>query len=122
MKKAELHVHLEGSVGADTLLEIDPSLTRSEIEANLTCTTFPEFFQGYIWVNKKLEKPEHYALATRHLLDSLAGQGVTYAEITSSAGVVLWKEQDLGAVYDAVGRESRRSSVQTFWILDAIRQ
>src|SRR3984957_5580179 len=122
MKKAELHVHLEGSVGADTLLEIDPSLTRSEIEANLTCTSFPEFLQGYIWVTKKLEKPEHYALATRHLLDSLAAQDVTYAEVTLSAGVVLWKEQDLAAAYDAVWSESERSSIRTFWILDAIRQ
>jgi aminodeoxyfutalosine deaminase len=122
MKKAELHVHLEGSIEPETLMAIDPSLTREEIEANLTCTTFPQFLQGYIWVNKKLEKPEHYALATRHLLHSLAGQGVTYAEITLSAGVVLWKQQDLAAVYDAVWRESQLSSVQTFWILDAIRQ
>jgi aminodeoxyfutalosine deaminase len=122
MKRAELHVHLEGSIGPDTLVAIDPSLTRQEIEAHLTCASFPEFLQGYIWVNKKLERPEHYALATRHLLDSLAGQGVTYAEVTLSAGVVLWKEQDLAAVYDAVWRESERSSVQTFWILDAIRQ
>jgi adenosine deaminase/aminodeoxyfutalosine deaminase len=121
-KKAELHVHLEGSIGAETLMAIDPSLTRVEIESNLTCTSFAQFLQGYIWVNKKLEKPEHYALATRHLLDSLASQGVTYAEITLSAGVVLWKEQDLAAVYEAVWRESERSSVRTFWILDAIRQ
>src|SRR5580698_9897690 len=122
MKKAELHVHLEGSIGPETLMAIDPSLTREEIEAHLTCGSFPEFLQGYIWVTKKLESPAHYALATRHLLESLAGQGVTYAEITLSAGVVLWKEQDLAAVYEAVWRESQRSSVQTFWILDAIRQ
>src|ERR1700734_987236 len=122
MNKAELHVHLEGSIGPDTLLAIDPSLTRDEIEAHLTCGSFPEFLQGYIWVTKKLEKPEHYALATRHLLDSLAAQDVTYAEITLSAGVVLWKQQDLAAVYDAVWSESERSSIRTFWILDAIRQ
>jgi len=122
MKKAELHVHLEGSIAPETLMAIDPSLTREEIEANLTCTSFAQFLQGYIWVNKKLEKPEHYALAARHLLDSLADQGVTYAEITLSAGVVLWKQQDLAAVYEAVWRESQRSSIQTFWILDAIRQ
>src|SRR5579872_5099479 len=121
MKKAELHVHLEGSVGPETLLAIDPSLTREEIESNLTCTSFQQFLQGYIWVSKKLEKPEHYALATRHLLDSLARQDVSYAEITLSAGVVLWKEQDLAAVYGAVWRESQRSSIRTFWILDAIR-
>ena len=38
---------------------------------------------------------------------------MTYAEITLSAGVVLWKEQDLAAVYDAVWSESQRSSVRT---------
>ena len=122
MNKAELHVHLEGSISAETLLAIDPTLTRDEIEANLKCRSFSEFLQGYIWVSKKLENPQHYALATRHLLESLASQGVTYAEITLSAGVVLWKQQDLAAVYDAVWRESQRSSVRTFWILDAIRQ
>jgi aminodeoxyfutalosine deaminase len=122
MKKAELHVHLEGSIDPGTLMAIDPSLEREEIEAHLKCSSFPEFLQGYIWVNQKLGKPEHYALATRHLLESLAGQGVTYAEVTLSAGVVLWKQQDLAAVYEAVWRESQRSSVQTFWILDAIRQ
>ena len=122
MNKAELHVHLEGSIGAETLLAIDPSLTRDEIEANLKCRSFSECLQGYIWVSKKLENPQHYALATRHLLESLASQGVTYAEITLSAGVVLWKQQDLAAVYDAVWQESQRSSVRTFWILDAIRQ
>lgn len=122
MNKAELHVHLEGSIGPETLLAIDPSLTREEIDANLTCRSFPQFLQGYIWVNKKLERPAHYALATRHLLDSLAAQDVTYAEITLSAGVVLWKQQDLAAVYEAVWRESERSRVRVFWILDAIRQ
>jgi aminodeoxyfutalosine deaminase len=122
MKKAELHVHLEGSIDAETLLAIDPSLSRKEIEANLKCGSFAEFLQGYIWVSKKLEKPEHYALATRRLLESLAQQEVTYAEVTLSAGVVLWKQQDLAVVYDAVWRESQRSPVKTFWILDAIRQ
>ncbi len=63
--------------------------------------TFDEFLRGYIWVIKRLQTPEHYAIATRHLLERLAAQDVTYAEITLSAGVVLWKDQDLAAVYDA---------------------
>ncbi len=84
--------------------------------------SFEEFLRGYIWMVKKLEKPEHYALATRHLLEKLAAEGVTYAEITLSAGVVLWKQQDLSAVYEAVWRETQRSPVKAFWILDAIRQ
>jgi aminodeoxyfutalosine deaminase len=121
LKKAELHVHLEGSIEAETLMAIDPSLSREEIEANLTCGSFEEFLRGYIWVTKRLQTPEHYALATRHLLERLAAQDVTYAEITLSAGVVLWKGQNLGAVYEAIWRETQRSSVKAFWILDAVR-
>lgn len=121
MKKAELHLHLEGSIEAETLLEIDPSLSREEIQANLSCRTFDEFLRGYLWVIQRMETPEHYAIATRHLLERLADQDVTYAEITLSAGVVLWKEQDLAAVYDAVWKESQRSRVKTFWIIDAVR-
>ena len=122
LTKAELHLHLEGSIEAETLLAIDPSLSREEIEAKLSCRTFDEFLQNYVWVIKLLRTPEHYALATRHLLERLEAQKVTYAEITLSAGVVLWKEQDLAAVYDAVWKESQRSPVKTFWIIDAVRQ
>ncbi len=120
--RAELHLHLEGSIGPETLGAIDPALGREEIERNLTCRSFEEFLRGYIWVTKKLEKPEHYALATRHLLERLAEQNVTYAEITLSAGMVLWKGQDLASVYDAVWEESLRAPVRSFWILDAVRQ
>ena len=119
--KAELHVHLEGSIEPETLLAIDPSLTREEIDGHYTGRTFEEFIQGYIWVNRKIEKPRHYALATRHLLERLAAQDVTYAEITLSAGMILWKGQDLAAIYDAIWRESQRSPVKTFWIPDAVR-
>ncbi len=121
MEKAELHVHLEGSIEADTLMEIDPSVTREEIAENMYGKTFEEFLRGYIWVIQRVQTPEHYAIATRHLLERLAAQDVTYAEITLSAGVVLWKSQDLAAVYDAIWAESQRSRVKTFWILDAVR-
>src|SRR5260370_898288 len=121
MTKAELHLHLEGSVEAETLLAIDPSLTREEIGRNMNCRTFPEFLRSYEWVTRRLRTPQDYALATRHLLDRLASENVTYAEITLSAGVVLWKNQDLSAVYDAVWNESPRSRVTTFWIVDAVR-
>jgi aminodeoxyfutalosine deaminase len=121
MRKAELHLHLEGSIEVETLMAIDPSVSREEVEANLYGRTFEEFLRGYTWLIKRLQTPEHYAIATRHLLERLAAQDVTYAEITLSAGVVLWKEQDLAAVYDAVWKESQRSSVKTFWIVDAVR-
>ncbi len=104
-------------------MEIDPSLTLSGIEANLPAAlTFDAFIQSYIWVNRKLTTPEHYALATRRLLERLDSQHVTYAEVTLSAGMILWRGLDLAAIYDAIWRETRKSPVRAFWILDAVRQ
>src|ERR1039457_1358652 len=122
VKKAELHVHLEGSIEAAALMEIDPSLTREEIAANTAFSTFEGFLRAYIWVGRKLVTSEHYAIAARHLFERFEEQGVTYAEVTLSAGMVLWKEQSLEDVYDAMWRESLRSQVKVLWIPDATRQ
>ncbi len=120
--KAELHVHLEGSIEPETLREIDPSLSLAEIEAYTKYDDFAGFLRAYVWVNKRLETPEHYAVALRRLASTLAAQGVVYAEITLSAGVILWKGQDLEAIYGALWEESQRAPIEIRWILDAIRQ
>jgi len=122
LPKASLHVHLEGAIWPETLMEIDPALTREEIRANLPGGSFANFIQSYIWLTRRLTAPEHYALATRDLLRRLAAEGVRYAEITLSAGVILWKGQDLDKIYDAIRAESLRCPFPVFWIPDAIRQ
>lgn len=120
--KAELHLHLEGSVEAATLREIDPSLTTEEIASAYSYKDFPGFLNAYAWVSKRLRTPEHYAIATRRLLEALAAQNVSYAEITLSAGVVLWKKDEFPPIFDAVSREAARSRVDVRWILDIVRQ
>lgn len=117
-----MHLHLEGSVEPETLLEIDPSLTREEIAAATTYSNFDGFIQSYIWVNRRLTKPEHYAIAARRLFERLHKTGVHYAEITLSAGMMLWKNQDFAAIFDAVERETLCAEVKIRWILDAVRQ
>jgi len=119
---AEVHLHLEGSVEPETLLEIDRSLTREEIAAATSYADFAGFIDSYIWVNRRLRSPQDYAIAARRLLERLESEGVIYAEITLSAGVILWKQQEFGPIYEALQREIGRSAVDVRWILDATRQ
>ena len=121
-RKAELHVHLEGSIAPETLREIDCSLSLEEIAAATRFSDFEGFIRSYIWVNRHLETPEHYAIAARALFETLTAQEVVYAEITLSVGVILWKQQDFAAIYQALQREAARASIPVRWILDAVRQ
>jgi aminodeoxyfutalosine deaminase len=118
----ELHLHLEGAIQPETLREIDPALTLEEIAKETSYSDFVGFIRSFVWVNRKLRSPGDYAIAAKRLFEYLESQRVSYAEVTLSAGVVLWKKQDLSAVFDAVAREAVRSRVGVRWILDATRQ
>jgi aminodeoxyfutalosine deaminase len=122
LPKAELHLHLEGAIEPETLCEIDSSLSRAEVDEAFRYPDFQGFLKAYAWVAKCLRGPADYAVATRRLLERLEAQNVRYAEITISAGVVLWKQQDFAPIYDAVQREALRSRVEVRWIIDAVRQ
>ncbi len=122
LPKAELHVHLEGSIEPETLQELEPSLTREMIDERYACTDFAGFMRSYEWVNRFLRTPDDYALITRRLLDRMADENIQYAEINLSAGVILWKKQDLAAIDEAVRKTAEDSSVQVRWIWDAVRQ
>ena len=122
LSRAELHVHLDGAVEPETLLEIDPSLTLAEIAARTAFTDFAGFIQSFVWVNQRLKTPDDYARVARRLFARLETEGVTYAEVTLSAGVILWKQQPFAPIYEALQREAARSRIEVRWILDAIRQ
>jgi len=122
MACGELHLHLEGAVEPETLKELDPSLSDDDLRAALSYSDFAGFIQSYVWVNRKLRGPADYALIARRLFERLAAQGICYAEVTISAGVILWKKQDLAVIFDALANEAARSPVPIRWILDATRQ
>jgi len=122
MTRGELHLHLEGAVESETLKELDPALSDDDLRTALNYSDFAGFIQSYVWINRKLRRPADYALIARRLFERLAVQGICYAEVTVSAGVILWKKQDLGAIFDALASEAARSSVPVRWILDATRQ
>ncbi len=121
LQKAELHLHLEGSVTPETMRELAPEVSAEEIAARYAFTDFAGFLQCFIWVVQHLRTPDDYALITRRLLERLRQENVTYAEITLAAGVVLWKKQDFAPIYDAVKRAAAASGITVFWNLDATR-
>jgi adenosine deaminase/aminodeoxyfutalosine deaminase len=121
LKKAELHLHLEGTVDPDTMCELAPELGPEEIRLLYHCSGFTSFLECFKRVNERLRGPADYALITRRALEGLEMANVKYAEIILAAGVVLWKGQDFASIFDAVQAEAERSPVRVRWILDAIR-
>src|ERR1035441_3994847 len=122
LPKAELHLHLEGSVEPETLRELDPATPLQEFRALYRYDDFDAFLRAFGAVGKRLRTPEDYGLITRRLLERLAGEKVLHAEIIVAAGVVLWKGQEFGPIFDAVREAAAGSPVEVRWILDAVRQ
>jgi len=122
LPKAELHLHLEGSIEPETLFELDPSTPIEEYRALYHYPDFDAFLRAFGAIGKRLRTPDDYALITRRLLERLAAQNVRYAEIIVAAGVVLWKQQDFAPIFDAVQAAAAGSPVEVHWILDAVRQ
>jgi adenosine deaminase/aminodeoxyfutalosine deaminase len=122
LPKAELHLHLEGSVEPETLHELDPSTSLEGCRAIYRYADFDAFLKAFGAIGKRLCTPDDYALVTRRLLERLAAHNVRYAEITLAAGVVLWKGQEFAPIFDAVSRAARGSPVEVRWIIDAVRQ
>ena len=122
LPKAELHLHLEGSVEPETLCELDPATPIERFRALYSYADFDGFLKAFGAVGKRLRSPEDYGLITRRLLERLAAQNVRYAEIILAAGVVLWKGQEFAPIYDAVREAAAGSPVKVLWILDAVRQ
>jgi aminodeoxyfutalosine deaminase len=136
LPKAELHLHLEGSVRPATLQEMARQKGRLIEETEdwieerrrqgFRYPQFSDFLKAFKLLSLLLETPEDYALATTRLVEDLAAENVRYAELTLSAGVILWKKQPLEAIFEAVAEAaseaSGRSGVRIAWIFDAVRQ
>jgi aminodeoxyfutalosine deaminase len=129
LPKAELHLHLEGSIRPDTAVELAArhgiKLKREDVIARYNYSDFLGFLEAFKWVTSYLREPQDYALITRHLAEELLRQKVSYAEVTISAGVMLRRTQNVEANLKAISETATSvpfAHLRLAWILDATRQ
>src|SRR5258708_17577163 len=98
LPKAELHIHLEGSIEPATLVELAArhgvTLTREETAPRYAPGDFDQFIQNFIWITSFLRTPDDYALIAQRFAESVHRQNVLYAEVTLSIGVMFPPNHD----------------------------
>ncbi|MBB6146934.1 adenosine deaminase/aminodeoxyfutalosine deaminase [Silvibacterium bohemicum] len=132
LPKAELHLHLEGTIAPETLVDLSQRhdgnpLSLDQARAIYQYTDFTGFMMAFKAVTERLRSPEDYELITYRMLQRLALQGVVHAEVYVSVGVVYyWRKMDFDPLF--VGMERGRSKAEAdfgitcYWIFDAARQ
>jgi len=129
LPKAELHLHLEGSVQPSTVCALTARhgvpLTEQEVRHRYAYQNFLEFLETFKWVTSFLRDPQDYALIARDLAEYLLSQGVIYAEVTLSIGVMLLRKQSPEhnfAAMLAAAEPFEKRGLRINWIFDAVRQ
>jgi aminodeoxyfutalosine deaminase len=133
LPKAELHVHLEGSVDADTLWELAvqngsrlAAGGRESLGFVFQTSDFSNFLLAFKNVCLHLQSGHDYELITYRALKKLAAQNVQYVEMIISAGVMIWRGQAIEPLFTGAVRGAklahREFGIQTRWIFDIVRQ
>ena len=134
LPKAELHLHLEGTITPSTLVELsqrhdNPPLTLEEAQEIYKFSDFGEFLNDFKAVTQRLVTPEDYELAAWRMMEQLDAQGVVHAEVFISVGVIyMWRNHDARAfdpIFAALERARERAArmlgLSVYWIFDAVR-
>src|SRR5215475_794685 len=130
LPKAELHLHLEGSVAPETLVELrrrrGKQSTIAEAESLYQYRDFPGFLMAFKTLTEDLQTPDDYELITYRLMEQLKAENILHAEVYVSVGVCLWRKQDFDAIFEGLergrGRGEKDFNLSLLWIFDAVRQ
>ncbi|HEY2459334.1 MAG TPA: adenosine deaminase [Candidatus Acidoferrum sp.] len=129
LPKAELHIHLEGSVRPEIVRTLAArhgvTVSAEEVAQRYAYPNFLEFLQSFKWVTSFLREPADYALIAADLGKQLLQQNVVYAEVTISIGVMLLRNQNVEANFAALSQAAAAISqrgLRMNWIFDAVRQ
>jgi aminodeoxyfutalosine deaminase len=131
LPKAELHLHLEGTIKPETLVELSTRhdaepLTLETAKALYQYENFLGFLMSFKAVTERLKGPNDYELITYNMVRELAAQGVVHAEVYISFGIIyFWKKEEVEPYVEAIERGRLRGEkdfgTTVLWIIDAVR-
>ncbi len=134
--KAELHLHLEGSLRPETVWRLaQKHQDHSRLHGLLSladCRRLYSFsdFHGFIHAIKTasllMVGPDDYAEVVKSLAWDLKAQGVAYAEVFLSVGIIIWRQLNpftyFHAVENARLEAEAATGVRLAWVFDSVRQ
>ena len=131
LPKAELHLHLEGSITPATLVELSRvndavPLTPQQAAGVYSYHDFPSFLVSFKAVTERLHTPADYETITYNMVRDLAAQGICHAEVYLSIGILYrFARLDVDGVMEAAERGRLRAEqdfgTTVLWIIDAVR-
>lgn len=131
LPKAELHLHLEGTIAPETLLQLSrhhdaEPLALDAARALYRYEDFTGFMMAFKSITERLRTPEDYELVTYRMMEALAAQGVVHAEVYVSVGVVYyWRRVEFEPLFAGMERGRLRGErdfgISLYWIFDAVR-
>ena len=90
MAMSELHLHLEGTVDRETVMMLDPCVSREEVDQVWSFTDFAGFLECFKFIAQRLRGPADYALITRRMIEiaGAAGGDVCRSDAGRGSGFV----------------------------------
>ena len=146
LPKAELHLHLEGTVDPPTLAELSrrhPTplstennrytniedsgrvFTEEDAHALYQYRNFTGFLLAFKAVTERLRTADDYELIAYRMMQKLHAQNVLHAEVYVSVGVVHWRGGEFAPFFEGLERGRARGErdfgLSLLWIFDAVR-
>lgn len=134
LPKAELHLHLEGTITPATFHELSmrhdaTPISLADAEKFYRFDDFTGFMECYKAVTRRLVTPDDYEFIAWQMMRQLALQGIVHAEVYISVGVIyMWRNFDphcfepiFVALESARQRAEKELALTIYWIFDAVR-
>ena len=132
MPKAELHVHLEGSIRPRTLLQLAkrhrvslPADTIEGLREWFRFRDFEHFVEIYLTCSQSLRDPEDFQLVAREFLAEQAAQNIRYSEVHFTVATHIRNGANgaevAAALSETLQEEEQRLGVTARWIPDIVR-